>query len=386
MNLAPIVLLAAHALAAPSSITPEMDKKLMEGIDAIYRMEFDKAEAAARQVIALNPEHPYGYLGVASAQWTRFVYETEQTDVSMVPKVEAQMLEVGDKAAAWLKKHPGDAAVLMVQGAAYGMTSRLLCMRHEWLRAYRYGRRAVKITKAAVEADPEFYDAYLGLGMYDYYTDIYPRTVGVLAKIMFGGNRKRGIETLKMVAEKGHYSKNAAKMLLVEIYNQDKFGAWDPQEALRILKEVRAEYPNSAMLHAAQLVSLYEAKRYQEVVSGAQTYLQRVKTGAYAPTEKAKGSVILATALWAEGEGAKAVEPFKEAAQVKVGSELSRWAVWALIRGGHLLDVLGRREEAVASYRQAASLPDHWGLRAIAKANLSKPFKAAEPGPIQSPD
>lgn len=372
---------------AESSITPDMDRYLMEGLDAIYRMDFDGADAAAQKVIELNPEHPYGYFALASTAWTRYVYETEQTDQTLIAPIEKKMAVVLEKSHKWLKKHPKDAYVLMIEGSAYGLSSRLLCMRHEWLKAYWYGRKAVNITRAAIKADPDLYDAYLGIGMYDYYTDVYQKVVGVLAKVLFGGDRARGIKTLQLVAEKGRYSKVAAQLLLVEIYNTDPFGAANPQEAVKIMKEIRPRYPDSAMLFAAELVSLYEAKRYEEVLEGAQVYLQRVKEGKYRPIELAKGSVIYGTALWALKQREKALGYLKTAAEVKLGDQLSRWAVWSLIRAGQLQDLLGKREDAIKDYKAAAALPDYWGMRAIAKANLAKPFARDDhPGPIQSPD
>ena len=54
---------AASAFAG--SITPEMDKHILGGLDAIYRMDFDKAESESQKVIEIAPEHPYGYFGLA---------------------------------------------------------------------------------------------------------------------------------------------------------------------------------------------------------------------------------------------------------------------------------------------------------------------------------
>lgn len=375
------------AAPAAAGVSPEMDRLIMRGLDHIYRMEFDEAEEASRKIVALDPEHPYGYFALASTEWTRYVYETEQTDQSLLKPIEEKMGMAIEKSDRWLKKRPNDATVLMVEGSAYGLMSRLLCLRREWLKAYWYGRKAVRLTRAAVKADPELYDAYLGIGMYDYYTDIYQKLVGVLAKVLFGGSRERGIKTLRMVAEKGRYSKTAAQLILVEIYNMDLFGSADPAEAVRIMKDVRKRYPDSPMLFAAELVSLYESKHYEETAAGGAAYLKLVDKGKYPPIERARAGVIHGTALWALQRKDKGLESLKLASNVKVNDQLSRWSVWALIRAAELEDQLGMREAALKDYRTAAKQPDHWGLRSLAKAGLSKPFKAdTPPGPIQTPD
>jgi tetratricopeptide (TPR) repeat protein len=261
----------------------------------------------------------------------------------------------------------------------------LLVVRREWIKAYFHARKAVAITRKAVQADPEYYDAYLGLGMYDYYSDLYPRLVGVLAHLVLGGDRLRGIATLRKVAEKGKFSRSIAKILLVEIYTEDPFGAKDPKEAVRIVEELRAEYPTSAMMHSSELVAWYSAQRYQDMVAGAGDYLRLVREGKYNPIEAAKGAVILGTAQWALGQKKAALDSFHLAAQIRLGGRLSRWAVWALIRSGQLRDTMGLREEALADYRAALDAPDEWHLRSLAKDGIAKPFSEQAPGEILPP-
>lgn len=379
-------LLLWPSLALAGSITPEMDKALNEGLDAIYTMNFDAAEAAARRVMEMAPEHPYGYFGLAAAALTRYVYETDQTDQSVVPIFEERIALATRKAKEWLRKNPRDADVLMVAGACHGIASRMFSTRRQWIKAYLSGRKAISYTRASLKHDPELFDSYLGMGMYDYYTDAYPRVIGVLAKIVLRGNRRRGIEELKVAAEKGRYGKVAAKLILVEICTEDKFGTKNPEEAVRLMTEVRRRYPGSAMLHSADVVSLYEAKRHEEARRGALDFLARVSSGAYAGLQLAKGQVMLGTALWALGEKEAALEALKAGSGVRLGRQLSRWAVWALVRAGQLSDTLGRREEALRLYKAAAQEPDLWGLRAIAEKGLSKPYVSPEPGPMPPPD
>ena len=133
------VAVSSDAPQSLGSITPEMDKYLMLALDCIFRMDFDGADAASRKVIELNPDHPYGYFGLASGAWTRYVYESEQTDQTLIPPIEKTMTIAIDKSKLWLKKHPKDALVMMVEGNAYGLLGRLLVMRHEWLSAYWRG-------------------------------------------------------------------------------------------------------------------------------------------------------------------------------------------------------------------------------------------------------
>ena len=386
-----LVLLAALAAAIPARatesryITPEMDKYILEGVDDIYRMRFDEAEAAANKAIALNPEEPHAYIGYAGAAWTKYVYGTDQGDDSLIKEFEKRTYKAIEVGEAWIKKHPDDAGGLMTLGAAYGVWSRLLIVQHSWIKGYLKGRRALQLTKEAVKKDPEYWDAYLGLGMYDYYSDLYPRFIGSLAKLVLRGNRKQGIEYLEMVAEKGHYSQNNARILLVEIYTEDPFGARSPEKAVMRMNQLRAKYPDSAMMHCAQLVAWFTAGRYAEVEKGSREYVAKARRGDYAPLELSKGLVMLGTALWAQGKTEEAEAAFRENETLTQNGKQGRWQVWGHIKHGQMLDALGKREEAVKHYKAAAAEPDRWDFRSIAKGYLSKPYAAKLPESIPPP-
>jgi hypothetical protein len=251
-----LILLAAPAAARQSSVTPEMDRILIEGLDAIYRMDFDAADDAAKRGVALDPNYPYAYFGQAATDLIRYAYGSEQSDDALTGSFAAKVDHTIDIAERWLKTHPDDPDVLFLLGAGYGTSARLAMDRHQWLRGWRHGSRAMKYVRAAQKLDPELYDADLGLGMFDYYVDTIPRFMGWLAKIMLGGNRARGLQELTLAAEKGRYARTAAQLILVEIYTEDPFGARNPPEAVRLMAEIRAKYPDSPMLHSAGIVAL----------------------------------------------------------------------------------------------------------------------------------
>ena len=381
-----LLLVAGPARAAESRyITPEMDKDIMEGVDDIYRMRFDAAEDAARRAIAIDPEEPHAYIGLAGAAWTKYVYGTDQGDESLIKEFEKRTEKAIAVGEAWTKKHPDDAGGLMTLGAAYGVWSRLLIVQHSWVRGYLKGRRALTLTKEAVKKDPQYWDAYLGLGMYEYYSDLYPHFIGALAKLVLRGNRKQGIDDLEMVAEKGHFSQSNARILLVEIYTEDPFGARSPEKAVLRMNQLRAKYPDSAMMHSAQLVAWFTAKRYEDVVKSAREYVDKSRKGEYGPLEQSKGLVILGTALWAVKRTDEAESVFTENEALRQNGKPGRWQVWGHIKHGQMLDALGKRDEALKHYKAAAAEPDRWDFRSIAKGYISKSYAAKVPESIPPP-
>lgn len=366
-----LLALAAPASAArPSTLTPEMDRLVLAGIDGIYRMDFDAADAAAREAMALNPDYPHAYLGAAATDFIRYIYGPPQTDDRLVQSFEKKTDVAIAVAQKWLKTHPGDPQALLVLGSGYGIRARLALERRQYLKGYTNGSSSMKYIRASLKADPEMYDSDLGLGMFDYYVDTIPRFAGWLAKIMLGGNRARGLKELRLAAEKGHFARVAAQLILVEIDTQDEFGARDPKDAVRLMAEIRRRYPDSSMLHSAHIVALYEAGEYAEGLREADEYMARVRSGKYRASNLSMACSLRGANLWGLGRTEEALAEFKTGS---VEAPLSRWGVWNRARAGQVLDLLGRRNEALAAYRSAYAEPDKWSLKSAIKPCLSRP-------------
>jgi tetratricopeptide (TPR) repeat protein len=373
-----LLLLPAGARAIP----PEMDRRLHNALDLLYTMKFGEADATLREVIALEPEHPYGYFGLAAVSMIQYIYGTEQSDPAVLAAFARRTDDVIAKGSAWVKKHPTDAEGFMALGAAYGVSARLMVVRRQWVMACWHGRNALFYIQKAALLDPAMGDPWLGLGMYDYYSDAYPRFIRALAKHFLHGDRARGIAELRRSAQRGAFSQVVSRMILAEIYLEDQWGLRDPAEAMKLSAELRRRYPDSPMVQDIDIVAKYEAGRYGEVLADEDTFLEKARRGDYDAIQQAKGLVIQGTALWAMGRRDEGLASLQAAVAVRIQGKIPRWGVWARIRAGNLLDAMGRRQEALALYRAAAAEPDLWSLRQFAKAGLRAPWKAGYPGHI----
>ncbi len=365
------LLLAAPAAARKTSVTPEMDKLLMAGVDDIYMMRFAEAEADMARAIALDPAYPHPYFGRAAIDLITFIYGERQGDPALLKSFEAKALESIKAAEKYLKGHPDDPDALFILGASHGMFGRLAIVQRRWLEAFGHGRASMKFVRRAVKLEPELYDAVLGLGMFDYYVATIPKFAGWLAKIVLGGDRERGLKQIRLAAEKGRYAKVTAQMILVEIHLEDPFGAYDPAEGLRLMREVHARYPGSAMLDTAYISALYEGKQLDEAVREAREYQDRVKAGRYPAMNLAGSHALLGTLLWASGDMDAALSEFNAGSEAR--SVRTKWMVWSRVRAGQVLDALGRRPEALVAYKAAYAENDDWGYRALIKPCLKSP-------------
>src|SRR5581483_9447104 len=135
-------------------------------------------------------------------------------------------------------------------------------MLHQWLRAYYYGRSALQLIERAQKVNPQEYDAYTGLGMWDYYADTLPKIIKILGRIVsIRGNASRGIERLKLAAEKGEHTSTAAKLILIELMQDRATAFYNPELGLKMIREVRERFPMNPLFEFVEMIYLYEAKK-----------------------------------------------------------------------------------------------------------------------------
>ncbi|HEY2646084.1 MAG TPA: hypothetical protein VGI34_03895, partial [Candidatus Acidoferrales bacterium] len=98
-------------------------------------------------------------------------------------------------------------------GLGYASRARLLGLRFEKVPVARAGVEARKHLLRCLELDPNMSDAYLGLGLYNYYVD----TLSAMAKILRffmgipGGDKHEGLRQLEIASTKGELTQIEAR-------------------------------------------------------------------------------------------------------------------------------------------------------------------------------
>jgi len=264
-------------------------------------------------------------------------------------------------------------------------------MQHRWIRAYFDGKKAISNTRKSLKVDPEMYDAYLGLGMYEYYAGTLPGVIKILARLFLSGDAAQGVKYLELCREKGYFNSLAAELLLIEIYTEPGNQFKNPKTAVKWSAELRKLYPFHPQMHFVQIVSLFEDKQYDVTRAEALEYLKRVEEGApaYRRTYLPRILTAIGATCLVEKKYDEALSYFqKAAATLKEDPKAhpARWAVWALVRVGNIWDLKGDRAKAVELYKQARAYKDEWGFYEAIDAYLKKPFSEFElPGPLPPP-
>lgn len=389
MRIEPSLLVAALLLAAPAAraedsgahLSPAAAAQLDEGLHRLYSLDYAQSRAAFRKLIELDPDNPFGYLFEAGGIW----WESSQeyglfTSTPALQGLFEQDVEAAQrKADAYMdaKDKRTKADGYFVSGMALGTLGQWRLMKRHWMDAFFIGKKAVKHLKKCMKIDPDYADARLGLGVFDYQTS---RLSGLMKfGILLGlkGDEKRGLEGITYAMEHSRYARHQAGELLSQIYISD---LRDDARALSVLQRLRADFPESP--YFVFLEALVRARMGDEdgSLAAARDLYARSAADPVAFAPKWLTLVCgLSGADCLSRRDAEAALAWLDRALAKPGDAPPDGFVTTLhFFRGQVLDVLGRREDAVADYKRVATLPEAGFARARAADCLQAACGRAE--------
>ena len=153
-----------------------------------------------------------------------------------------------------LRRNPRDPQTLYVLGATEALKAAFAAtVERRFIAALSSGSSGVETHRDVLKLDPNFHDAELTIGMYDYILGTLPLPVRMLASIAGAhGSKKRGIQTLERVAKEGQWTRDDARVLLIAIYKKEKRFP----EALALSRELQEKYPRNYLFRLETADSL----------------------------------------------------------------------------------------------------------------------------------
>jgi hypothetical protein len=280
-------LLSFGAVAAQDQ-RKQLDALRAEGYDALYNLDYEGARKRFQKMIDLAPDHPAGAQCFASSLWLQQLNEAWELKASLYStdayekgktKVDRAKVEEFRKwirtakqlSQARLKKEPRDVEALYFLGAAEGLEAAFAGgVERKFRAALRSGTDAVDHHRGVLKLSPEFRDAELTIGLLNYVIGALPLPQKMLVAAMgVRGSKKRGLEALERVSVEGQWARDAARVLLVDLYKREK--RWtDSYEMARQLSE---KYPRNYLFRlqmADSLVSEVLALRKKKAPTAAE--------------------------------------------------------------------------------------------------------------------
>jgi len=231
----------------------------------LYNFNFPAAHSILDSHIAAHPEKPFPYAVRASAY---LFYELDRLglleeefltdddriaakrglkpDPAVRIRFDKAVQDAQSRAQALLKGHPNDRDGLFTMCMTLGMVTDYVALveKHQ-IRSLSHAKSSNRYAQQLLRADPQFYDAYLSTGISEYLVGSLPFFVRWFTRFEnVEGSKEQGIRNLKLVAERGHYLKPFAKILLGIAYMREK----KPRNAEQLLAELTQEYPQNPLL------------------------------------------------------------------------------------------------------------------------------------------
>lgn len=377
-----------------------------DGFEALYNLDYEGARKRFKEIATAFPEHPAGPQFLAATLWAEELNESRRLQASLYnsdtffkakedkpnPKTVEQFRELTRQATllakARLKRDKTDIEALYFLGATEGLKAAFeTAVERRFMAALGDGSSSVDRHREVIRLDPNFHDAELTIGLYDYIVGGLPLPVKLVASIAGArGSKRRGLETLQRVAKDGRWARDDAKALLIVLFKREKRYA----DALALARELAQTYPRNYLfrLEAADaLVSQAEVERranHAENASGAEREAFNIfdtllKDRATRDTAARALDLIhyrYGEALFTAGQHERAAKEFLAASTV-TGAE-QNLATMARLNAAHAYDLAGKRTEALAQYRAVLARPDIYDSHEKAKQGLSEPYKAKE--------
>src|SRR6266550_5122127 len=395
--------LAQSGNGRTGAVIPRLEDLQEKGSEALFNLDYDIARQRFKEMARFYPDDPTGLEMLATTLWLEAlnqarrlqaaIYSTQSFYAGTEDKPDPRVLQdfrdltrqATQLAEARLRRNPRDPQTLYTLGAIETLKASFAAtLERKFIAALRDGSSGVNRHREVIKLDPNFHDAELSIGLYDYIVGTLPLGAKLVASIVGArGSKKRGIETLERVAKEGHWERDDARVLLIGLYKREKRFP----EALELSRELQEKYPSNYLFRLETADTLV-------LQAVTERRANRIKEAAAFETEAVSAFDQLLHARSASGAPARALDLInfrygeallllgqpEGAAKEFLAATIVNGAEPGLVTRAHLraaqaLDLAGKRNEALIEYRITLSRPNTYDSLEQGRRGLKDPYK-----------
>jgi len=364
-------LLIGTTLAADPQVTYK------DGVESLYNLYFDKAEADFKNLTNEFPDDPLYWNSLASTIWLKILYNQQKLNIESFSmkdtfgtsqskddvnareemRLTDTIAKAMDKADVILKKNPNDTHALYAKGASYGtLATYHATVKRAYFKAQGEAEMARDLHRKVLKIDPNFHDAEMSIGVYNYVVGIIPGwvklTIGLFIGL-HGEGKDVGIREIENAARLGNLGATDAKMMLLIVYNREG----RHNDALKLVNDLHAKYPRNFLFDLSRAQILRKMGKGELANQTYDSILKKIasRSDGYERLRTSKVYYDQAKAHIEQGDFnavyatyAKIVEPKSDATP----DERADAHIWM----GMILDSQKKRKEALEHYNAVAAL------------------------------
>jgi len=230
---------------------PQFEKQLFQGLDATFKFDFEKSEKIFSSLIEKYPDAPAGYhFNSIPYLWKYLDNKNDSDYVSFINLSDSTI----KKANELLESDSVDTFLYYILGSSYSYRAMAFTRQESYMDAVLATKKSFSYLNNTILNDSTYYDAYMGLGLFNFMIAQTPPALKWAMRMTgIEGEKDKGIEYLKLAADKGKFSKVEALFYLSQIF-AEFYGEYEKAEEL--LTKLNKKYRKN-LLFKYSLASFY---------------------------------------------------------------------------------------------------------------------------------
>ena len=225
---------------------PATDKLIRQTMESSYNLHLEDARASALALEKKYPDHPAGFTLMAETYWWEAQMDPGNGKIEDA-YYDAQEIAVKKAEDALKLNKYAPIEVTAYLASAHGSYARFqVTQKSAFFSAMRAGLRAHRYAEEVYRMDNNYYDIWVGLGAFNYFTGSLPAVIKPFAFLIGArGDKSLGFEQLRVATERARYSQTEARIVHYTALLEDK--QWGP--AFQILEKLMSDYKDNFVLY-----------------------------------------------------------------------------------------------------------------------------------------
>jgi len=388
-----ILLLAAASLSWASEVHTNplnRDPLVREAFDHFYNLDYPGAIERFERFHAAHPGDPQGTALLLDAVLFQELYRQDLLDTTFYandgfltgrhateedPKTRDRIMALADEAiheADWrLGRNANDVDALYARGWARALKCTYIAMvQRGYASGFRLALQAKNDHVRVLELDPDYIDAKLVVGVYEYVVGALPLPFKLLIGFAgITGSKSRGLEMLTDDGNRGAVTNIEARTTIALFLRREA----RYKEAIEVVRGLKREYPRDYLFSLEEANLRKDAGEGMVAVAAYREILAaNAKPGYYYSARMELTYFGLGDALRGQRHFGEAAESYEQAAWTpNVGPELK---IRSLLAAGECRDLNGERQQAVKDYQSAIDSGPNTSRADTARKYLRKAY------------
>ncbi len=320
------------------------DKQIQVGLDKIYNFNWADGTKIFNKLIKQDPKDPRGYFYKSIIYLWYYLGNFNEAYLDTFNYLSDKTLDLANEKL----KTKATAELNYLIGADYYNKSIAEARSGNYLQALWTSNQMKKYLDDAVKIKPALYDAYLGIGLYNFALSQIPSSLEWAANLVgINADKEAGLNFVKKAAQKGKLSKVDAEFYLSQIYSRVIV---DHPAAKELLNKLVRRYPNNLLFVFSLAWVNYELndinaaqKQLKEVIATKDTLYPFVVSNSY---------YLMGNIFYAKNLCDSAITYYKLFLKKAVNDD---YKGIANLKIGLCYEMDGNRKEAVKYYENASS-------------------------------